>query len=152
MADPMTVDRWFLSDCEGRLEIWREAVLRNVTRDENGEINSYRLPAAYKDTDLIASWDLTTWDEGEDPEDDARRRIYAEIVRVHNEGEKAARQEQRVREVVAGAYAREKRLLEWADDVKDEQREAGIRAVALEARSIAQQVENALAERKAGHG
>ena len=87
MADPMTVDRWFLSDCEGSLEIWREAVLRNVTRDENGEIDSYRLPAEYKDGDLIASWDLSTWDEGEDPADDARRHLYAEIVRAHNAGD-----------------------------------------------------------------
>lgn len=87
MADAKTVDRWFLSDCEGSLEIWREAVLRNVTRDENGEVDSYRLPAAYKDGDLIASWDLSTWDEGEDPADDARRSLYAEIVRAHNAGD-----------------------------------------------------------------
>lgn len=80
------IDRWFLSDCEGRLEIWREAVLRHVTRDEHGEIDGYALPAAYKDADLIASWDLSTWDEGEDPDDDARRRMYAEIVQAHNAG------------------------------------------------------------------
>lgn len=91
MADPMTPDRWFLSDCEGRLEIWREAVLRHVTRDEHGEIDGYALPAAYKDADLIASWDLSTWDEGEDPDDDARRRMYAEIVRAHNDGAEVER-------------------------------------------------------------
>ena len=78
-------DRWFLSDCEGSLEIWREAVLRNVTRDDSGEVTGYRLPAAYKDGDLIASWDLGTWDEGEDPDDDHRRQVYADIVRAHNE-------------------------------------------------------------------
>ncbi|MCP9947332.1 hypothetical protein [Actinomadura madurae] len=91
MSEPTTLDRWFLSDCEGRLEIWREAVLRDVTRDEHGEIDSYSLPAVYKDTDLIASWDLGTWDEGEDDADDARRRMWAEIVRAHNVGDEVER-------------------------------------------------------------
>lgn len=70
---------WFLSDCEGELKIWREAVLRNVTRDETGEITGYRDPAEWRPGDLIAEWDLDTWDPGEDRDDD-RIRALAEFI------------------------------------------------------------------------
>ncbi|NEA22650.1 hypothetical protein [Actinomadura bangladeshensis] len=80
-------DRWFLSDCEGRLAIWREAALRHVRRDEDGEIDGYSLPASYRPTDLITEWDLNTWDPGQDEDDDKRRALAARIVIDHNENE-----------------------------------------------------------------
>lgn len=74
----------FLSDCEGRLEIWRESALQRVTRDEDGEITGYSTPACYSSTDLVAEWDLDTWDPGEDRYDDERRRAAAAIVTAVN--------------------------------------------------------------------
>lgn len=64
---------WFCSDVEGDLAIWREAALRDVTRDEHGDIDGYRTPGHYPAVDLVAEWDLDTWDEGDDPDDDLRR-------------------------------------------------------------------------------
>ncbi len=74
----------FLSDCEGRLEIWKESALKHVTRDENGEIDGYSTPAWYDSTDLVAEWDLDTWDEGEDEHDDARRQVAQSLVTAVN--------------------------------------------------------------------
>ena len=74
----------FLSDCEGRLEIWRESALEHVTRDDSGEIDGYSTPGCYKPTDLIAAWDLDTWDEGEDESDDARREVAESLVTAVN--------------------------------------------------------------------
>lgn len=85
MTEPTTVDRWFLSDCEGRLAILLESALRHVTRDDTGEIVGYCLPEVIGPGVVIAEWDLDTWDPGSDEDDDERRRIAAEMVRDHNE-------------------------------------------------------------------
>jgi hypothetical protein len=85
---PVAPDRWFLSDCEGQLVILREDKLRNVTRDERGEITGYRLPAEWGPDVVIAEWDLNTWDEGDDESDDLRRETAARIVADHNEVER----------------------------------------------------------------
>ncbi|MFV2172405.1 hypothetical protein ACFHW2_11515 [Actinomadura sp. LOL_016] len=87
----MSIDRWYLRDCEGELSIWRETALLGITRDDAGDITGYRLPARYRDTDLIATWDLSTWDRGQDADDDRRRDLYAEIVRAHNAGDEVKR-------------------------------------------------------------
>lgn len=84
MADPIG-ERWFLSDCEGRLEIWREGALLKVTRNEHGEITGYQTPGHYQCTDLIAEWDLNTWDPGKNKDDDQRRAIAQAMVRDHND-------------------------------------------------------------------
>jgi hypothetical protein len=75
---------WFLSDCEGTLAIWREAALKHVSRDENGDINGYSTPGSYRRNDLVAEWDLDTWDEGEDEDDDERRRMAELVVEGFN--------------------------------------------------------------------
>ncbi|MFB4280802.1 hypothetical protein ACBJ59_36320 [Nonomuraea sp. MTCD27] len=75
---------WFLSDCEGDMQIWRESALTHVTRGEDGDIEGYRTPGSYKRNDLVASWDLDTWDEGEDEDDDERRRMAELIVEAVN--------------------------------------------------------------------
>lgn len=95
--------RWFLSDCEGNLRIWREDVLRHVTRDEHGEITGYQTPASWEAGDLIAHWDLNTWDPGEDADDDAHRAAAAQIVADHNEN--AAAEVARLRSELDNARA-----------------------------------------------
>lgn len=75
---------WFLADCEGDMSIWRESALTHISRDEDGDVEGYRTPASYKRNDLIASWDLDTWDEGEDADDDERRRMAELIVEAVN--------------------------------------------------------------------
>jgi hypothetical protein len=75
---------WFLSDCEGDMQIWRESALTHVVRDEDGDIEGYRTPGSYKRNDLVAEWDLDTWDEGEDEGDDERRRMAELIVEAVN--------------------------------------------------------------------
>lgn len=69
---------WFVSDCEGSLQIWRQDVVQ-MFRDDTGEVTGYRLPGCYSSTDLIAEWSLDTWDEGDDPDDDLRREV-AEFI------------------------------------------------------------------------
>lgn len=66
---------WFVADCEGDLQIWRQAALRRIVLDKNKEISGYQLPASYGPGDLIAEWDLDTWDAGEDDGDDLRRDV-----------------------------------------------------------------------------
>ena len=74
---------WFLSDCEGEVEIWRESALR-ISRDEHGEIVGYSMPGSYARNDLVAEWGLDTWDEGQDEDDDERRRMAELIVEAVN--------------------------------------------------------------------
>ncbi|MFH8295071.1 hypothetical protein [Streptomyces sp. NPDC018059] len=64
---------WFVSDCEGRLQVWREAALEHVVRDASGTITGYSTPSSWKPGDLLHEADLETWDEGEDPEEDLER-------------------------------------------------------------------------------
>lgn len=75
---------WFLSDCEGLLGIWRESALKGVHRDEHGEVDGYTTPGSYKRCDLVAEWELDTWDEGDDADDDERRRQAELIVEAVN--------------------------------------------------------------------
>lgn len=74
---------WFLDDCEGDLKIWRESVVR-ISRDEAGEVVGYSSPASYRSIDLIAEWDLETWDDGESLDDDERRRVADLMVESFN--------------------------------------------------------------------
>lgn len=64
---------WFVSDCEGRLQVWREAALEHVVRNAAGTITGYSTPAFWNSGDLLHEADLETWDEGEDDEDDLER-------------------------------------------------------------------------------
>jgi hypothetical protein len=75
---------WFLSDCEGDLQIWRESALQHVSRECSGEIVGYSTPGSYKRNDLVAEWDLDSWDEGEDEDEDERRRMAELIVEAVN--------------------------------------------------------------------
>lgn len=122
-------DRWFLSDCEGCLEIWREDVLLHVTRDESGEITGYQTPGSYRPGDLIAKWELNTWDRGEDPDDDKRRAIAESMVRDHNEVErlraelKRAKEIERQRDHLRDRWRDEHVLRKQAEAERDRQRE-----------------------------
>ncbi|PZT71413.1 hypothetical protein DNK55_32385 [Streptomyces sp. AC1-42T] len=64
---------WFVSDCEGRLQVWSEGALEHVVRDEKGTITGWSTPFSWKPGDLLHEVDLDTWDEGVDPEDDLER-------------------------------------------------------------------------------
>ncbi len=91
-------DPFYVSDCEGSLQVWREKALTHVRRDANGEIEMYSFPSTYKVTDQIVEIDLDSWDPDEDPADDQRRQdlndlvdaraavgvLLAEVRRLHN--------------------------------------------------------------------
>ncbi|MEV7681426.1 hypothetical protein AB0O64_23170 [Streptomyces sp. NPDC088341] len=64
---------WFVSDCEGRLEVWFEGALEHVVRNDKGTITGWSTPFSWKPGDLLHEVDLDTWDEGTDPEDDLER-------------------------------------------------------------------------------
>lgn len=71
---------FFLSDCEGSLEVWRESALTHVVRDESGEITMWSFPSSYRTTDQVIEIDLDTWDPGEDVTDDQRRQDIGDLV------------------------------------------------------------------------
>lgn len=71
---------FYVSDCEGSLQVWREKALTHVRRDANGEIDMYSFPSTYKVTDQIIELDLSTWDPGEDATDDQQRQDIGDLV------------------------------------------------------------------------
>lgn len=74
-------DPFFVSDCEGKLAVWREKALVRVTRDEHGQIDGYSLPPVYTSTDeVIEAIYLDSWDPGEDATDDRRRQDANDLV------------------------------------------------------------------------
>lgn len=73
-------DPFYVSDCEGSLQVWREAALTHVRRDEAGEIEMYSFPSSYKVTDQVIEIDLGTWDPGEDETDDKQRQDICDLV------------------------------------------------------------------------
>jgi hypothetical protein len=70
---------WFLVDCEGDLQLWLESAVKDITRDADGNVTGYRLPAQYPIEALVAEWMLETWDEGEDEQED-QFRAYARFM------------------------------------------------------------------------
>lgn len=80
IAARATDDPFFVSDCEGSLQVWREKALTHVTRDEAGQIDGYSFPSTYKVTDQIIELDLSTWDPGEDATDDQQRQDICDLV------------------------------------------------------------------------
>ncbi|MDX3575941.1 hypothetical protein [Streptomyces sp. FL07-04A] len=73
-------DPFYVSDCEGSLQVWREKALTHVRRDEDGVIEMYSFPSTYKVTDQIIELDLSTWDPGEDETDDQQRQDIHDLV------------------------------------------------------------------------
>jgi hypothetical protein len=73
-------DPFYVSDCEGSLQVWREKALTGVRRDAAGEIEMYSFPSTYKVTDQIIELDLSTWDPGEDATDDQQRQDINDLV------------------------------------------------------------------------
>lgn len=71
---------FYVSDCEGSLQVWREKALTHVRRDADGVIDMYSFPATYKVTDQIVELDLSTWDPGEDATDDQQRQDIRDLV------------------------------------------------------------------------
>lgn len=80
IADRHTADPFFVSDCEGSLQVWREKALVHVTRDEDGVIDMYSFPSSYKVTDQVIELDLDSWDPGQDAADDQRRQDIGDLV------------------------------------------------------------------------
>jgi hypothetical protein len=80
IADRVADDPFYVSDCEGSLQVWRESALTHVRRDEHGEIDMYSFPSTYKATDQIIELDLSTWDPGEDETDDKQRQDVYDLV------------------------------------------------------------------------
>lgn len=73
-------DPFFVSDCEGELQVWREKALTHVRRDDTGTITMYSFPSSYRSTDEVIRIDLDTWDPGEDATDDQRRQDINDLV------------------------------------------------------------------------
>jgi hypothetical protein len=73
-------DPFFVSDCEGDLQVWREEALTHVRRDDTGTITMYSFPSSYRSTDQVIEIDLDTWDPGEDAMDDHRRQDINDLV------------------------------------------------------------------------
>ncbi|MEU8270169.1 hypothetical protein AB0B89_23795 [Sphaerisporangium sp. NPDC049002] len=72
---------WFVSDCEGEVQVWQESALRRITRDEHGEITGYSTPSSYDSSSLLYERSLDTWDRDEEyGEDDDLRRDVAEFL------------------------------------------------------------------------
>jgi hypothetical protein len=80
LAARATDDSFFVSDCEGDLQVWREAALVRVHRDEAGTIDMYSFPSTYRSTDEVIRIDLDTWDPGEDATDDQRRQDIGDLA------------------------------------------------------------------------
>jgi hypothetical protein len=81
IADRTTDDPFFVSDCEGKLAVWREKALVRVTRDGAGQIDGYSFPTTYRSTDqVIEEIYLDSWDPGEDATDDQRRQDINDLV------------------------------------------------------------------------
>lgn len=80
IAARATTDPFYVSDCEGSLQVWRESALVRVRRDENGEISMYSFPSSYRPSDQVIEIDLDSWDPGEDAEDDQRRQDITDLV------------------------------------------------------------------------
>lgn len=80
IADRHTTDPFFVSDCDGSLQVWREKALVHVRRDEAGVIDMYSFPSSYRPTDQVIELDLDSWDPGEDPADDQRRQDIGDLV------------------------------------------------------------------------
>jgi hypothetical protein len=81
IASRAVADPFFVSDCEGKLAVWREKALVHVTRDEHGQIDGYSLPPVYAPRDeVIETVHLDSWDPGEDATDDQQRQDIHELV------------------------------------------------------------------------
>lgn len=80
IAERATAEPFFVSDCEGELQVWRENALTHVRRDESGQITMYSFPSTYRVTDEVIRIDLDTWDEGEDATDDQRRQDIGDLT------------------------------------------------------------------------
>ncbi|MGW0336688.1 hypothetical protein ACWD0J_33420 [Streptomyces sp. NPDC003011] len=80
LADRAAQDPFFLSDCEGSLELWREAALEHVRRDDTGAITMCSTPSSYKVTDQVIEIGLETWDPGEDATEDQIRQNIADLA------------------------------------------------------------------------
>lgn len=126
IAARATDDPFYVSDCEGSLQVWREKALTHVRRDASGEIDMYSFPSTYKVTDQVIELDLSTWDPGEDATDDQQRQdirdlvearaamplLLAEVRRLHAE---RARHDAEVMRRCA-AFVRDTYDGEWVDD------------------------------------
>jgi len=71
-ADAATEGPWDDEDCEGELSVRAGTAITQWKTLPSG--TRMGTPASsWKSSDLIAEWDLDTWDWGEDPNDDQRR-------------------------------------------------------------------------------
>jgi chromosome segregation ATPase len=110
-ADPL-----LYSDCEGTLRVWRESALLNVIRDGDGEITGWREPFSYRPSDLVVDDELSSWDEGEDEEDDRLRQVVEQMVRARALMPALAAEVERLRAQAARAEELDKALGEVIDE------------------------------------
>lgn len=79
-AEAATEGPWDVEDCEGDLSI--RAGSARFQWDDHDSFRIGEPPSSYLSTDLIAEWDLDSWDAGTDDEtpDDKIRRADAEFI------------------------------------------------------------------------
>ncbi len=80
LADRASQNPFYLSDCQGSLELWREAALEHVQRDAAGTITMWSTPSSYRVTDQVLEIVLETWEPGEDPTEDQIRQNIADLA------------------------------------------------------------------------
>ena len=78
-----TAGPFFKDDCEGQIRVYPESILRNVSRDESGEITSYRTPGSWQTDQMVFDYEVESWDEGYDKHDDRMRTNADLFVTLH---------------------------------------------------------------------
>lgn len=104
---------FFVSDCEGSLQVWREKALTHVRRDEHGVIDMYSFPSTYKVTDQVIELDLSTWDPGEDATDDQQRQDIRDLVEARAALGALLAEIDRQRTELAELTAENAKLIRW---------------------------------------
>ena len=140
-AEAAQADPFFLSDCQGELQVWRESALSYVRRDDDGEVISYSFPSSYRATDQIIEIDLDSWDPGEDAADDQRRADIEALVTARQDDvpyllarlDRLAETLRQLDAVVSNERLTDKQIVSEALDILIAHHEAEERAVEREA-------------------
>ncbi|TFD27461.1 hypothetical protein [Cryobacterium cryoconiti] len=73
LRDAGTPGPFFLDDCEGEIRVYPERLLPSMSRDESGEITSWTSPGSWQTDEMVISYDVESWDPGENTQDDRMR-------------------------------------------------------------------------------
>ncbi|TFD80684.1 hypothetical protein E3T54_02780 [Cryobacterium sp. Sr8] len=83
LRDAGTAGPFYKSDCEGEIRVFPERLLRNVSRDESGQITSFRSPGSWATEEMVIEYEVESWDVGQDKQDDRMRANAEMFVTLH---------------------------------------------------------------------